>query len=223
MRPSLLLTPSLLALCAATGCQPSLVDVEYDKKAPLYGSDDDPAGSTGSGGDDGGGDVDPDDPIAGDFMLAQESSGGFLGEVSCEAWWNVTGEPASTDCPDCGFTLDWAYEMTYSLDPDALSLPAGCEYTTPGYFASLGSYGDQLIAMYLGIWAYSSDASSGGELFMGYDYYGYQGWRPLMGAEVTVSGASLQWSYVQSTTYSGYGYYDEYSVTQTWVGVATGQ
>lgn len=226
MRPSSPLPASLIVLASAAACQPTLVDVEYNKDAPLYGSDDDPGGSTGAGSDDGGGGaVDPDDPIVGEFLMAHESDGGFVGAVSCEAWWNVTGEPASTECPDCGFTIDWAYEMTYALDTATASLPPGCEFTTPGYIASSGSYGEQILSMYLGTWAFSGDYGSGGELLMGYSYYGYQDWRAMPGAEVVVTDNALEWHYVDSFTYDGYGYgyYDEYTVTQTWAGYASGQ
>lgn len=222
--PSLLLTAATLA-----GCQPSIIDIQYDKDAALYGSEDDPAGSTGSGGSSGGGDgggtVDPDDPIVGTFTMAHDSDGGFAGAVSCEAWWDVTGEPASTECPDCGYTLDWAYSMSYTLDDDSVSLPSGCEWTSVGSIAGSGSYGDQILAMYLGTWAFSSDYASGGQLLMGYSYYGYDSFQPLVGAEVTVTDSSLEWQWVDVFSYGGYGYgyYDEYTVTQTWAGQATGQ
>lgn len=207
-------------------CQPTLLDLQYDKDAPLYRSDDDPGGATGGGGDDGG-TVDPEAPIAGEFLMAHDADGGFTGAVSCEAWWDVTGAPASTDCPDCGFTLDWAYDISYALDGDSVSLPAGCEFTTPGYIASSGTYGDQILSMYLGKWAFSADYSAGGALLMGYSYYGYEGWRELPGSEVNVTENTLEWRFVDSFTYGGYGYgygyYDEYTVSQTWAGYATSQ
>lgn len=229
--PTLSLVTILLA-----ACQPTVLDIQYDKEAPLYGSDDDPGGSTGAGGSSGGGGsaVDPDEPIAGTFMMSHESDGGYTGAVSCEAWWGVTGEPASTECPDCGFTLDWAYTMTYTLDEDSVSLPAGCEYTTPGYVAGSGSYGDQILEMNLGKWGLSSDYvgyygdGDGQQFLVGYAYYGYEGWRPMYGTEVEVSDSGMEWRWVDSFTYGGYyDYYDdaadEYTVTQTWAGSVSGQ
>ena len=196
----------------------------YDVDAPLYGSDDDPAGSTGSGGGAGGGDGgDPTDPVVGSLRMAHVSDGGFTGALACEAWWTVAGESASTDCPDCGFTLDWAYSMTYALDEAALSLPAGCEWTTPGYLVGSGAYGDEILGMWLGTWAFSSDYYSGGALLMGYANYGYTYWQPLAGAELSVSSSSIEWHFAQVSNYGGYGYYDDYTVGQYWDGYAETQ
>ena len=218
MRCSVFRVPML----AAAACQPDTVVINYDVDAPLYGSEDDPGGAVGagSGGGGSGGGGGPVDAVSGSFRMAHVSDGGFTGSVSCEAWWNVVGEPASTDCPDCGFTLDWAFDMTYALDASAVSLPSGCEWTNPGFFAGSGSYGDQMLSTWLGTWAFSPDYADGGSLLMGYAYYGYSYWQPLRGATVSSAVTSLEWHYVEASTYGGYGYYDEYSVSQYWDGYA---
>ncbi|MEC8424936.1 MAG: hypothetical protein VX000_14225, partial [Myxococcota bacterium] len=196
---------------------PTTVDIRYDKQAPL----DDASGGTGgegsAGGDDGGATA---TEVTGRFLAGHESDGGWVGAIQCEAWWDVAGLPASTACPDCGFTIDWAYQMSFSLDAVALDLPAGCEATLPGFLAEYPEYGEQMLEMsYLGLWGFSTDYSSEDAFMVGYHYYGTPYWRQLPQSEVTAAGGAVEFRSAYTVAYdSTYGEIEPYSVTRIWGG-----
>lgn len=214
MQPSLFVAVGLLM----AACQPTSVEIQYDKQSPLYDASGDTGGGGATGGDDGGGTA---SEVAGRFLAGHESDGGWVGAIRCEAWWDVAGLPASTACPDCGFTIDWAYQMSYSLDSAMADMPAGCEATLPGFLVEYPEYGEQMLEMsYLGLWGFSTDYSAQEAFLVGYHYYGSPYWRQLPNSEVSAAGNTIEFRSAYTYQYgeSPYGEREPYSVTRTWGG-----
>ncbi len=223
-------------LLGVGGCQPATVDIRYDKDGPLYGSDGGGGGGGGGSGAGGWGD-DPSADLSGEFFLGYTTDGGWTGAVDCKGWWSFTGTEASTECPGCWYTLDMAYDVTFTFAPDESLLPVGCENTGPGYYASMGTYGDAALAQSFGLWGVSSDYYGSDEpvFLRGWDYDDYYGydygtyWYPMFGTDVDISGDRLDFRYDYEWTYGGYyGYYDyassaaeDYTVRQVVAGYGT--
>lgn len=100
----------------------------------------------------------------------------------CVARWAVTPTPASFTCPDCDFTLDWQFFVTFEWSPQ--STTAGCdpdakawvpywklkkkkkkanyEYPSPDslvrYFNDNAEYFTEYLAVGFNWWAHTSDA-----------------------------------------------------------------
>jgi hypothetical protein len=203
----------IVASCAflAASCQPAIVSIDYGKDEPLYeeGGGSGGGSGSGSGSSSGGGGGD----IVGELEIYFEGTPwGYSEEVSCEAWWNLTGEVASTDCEYCDFEVEWAYAVEYTLDQDALVMPSGCESTSLAYYVSGSYYGDSILDNYWTMWGYTADYYGSSTFLLGYNdpYYGSTYFYPVYGADVEVDDEHVSWRF-QYESYGYYGYYYDYS------------